>query len=332
MNKTLIALAVASTAVAAGANAGEVYNQDGTTLSVGGRAEARLSIADGNAEDQSRARLNIKGTQELAEGLYGVGFYEAEYETDDNGTGDSRDTRYVYAGIGSQAGLVTYGKNDAALGVITDFTDIMAYHGAVASAKFTSADREDNMLTYAGSFGDVAVKAAYRFADRTTTGTGTAAEYDSLNNSGYNASVIYTVADTGVALGAGYADQDSTTSTATNGGNQYMLTASYTLDNVYLAGLYTAKDLDHTSNDYQGYELAARYSLNQASFTTTYGYAEYDDASDASKDALAVEAAYNFKPNFKGYISYNFNLLDENEAGSKAAAEDDAVLGLLYSF
>lgn len=331
MNKTLIALAVASTAVAAGANAGELYNQDGTTLSVGGRAEARLSIADGKADDASRARVNIKGTQELAEGLYGVGFYEAELVSDDNTGGDTTDNRYIYAGIGSEAGLVTYGKNDAALGVITDFTDIMEYHGAVASAKFTSADRQDNMLTYAGQFGDVAVKAAYRFADRTTTGTGANAEYDNQENSGYNASVIYTVADTGVALGVGYADQE-TSAASTDGGNQYLITASYTLDNIYLAGLYTAKDLDNTSNDYQGYELAARYTLDQASFTTTYGYAELDDSSDAEKDSLAVEAAYKFKPNFKGYISYNFNLLDEDEAGSKAAAEDDAVLGLLYTF
>lgn len=322
MNKTLIALAVASTAVAAGANAGEVYNQDGTTLSVGGRAEARLSIADGNAEDQSRARLNIKGTQELAEGLYGVGFYEAEYETDDNGTGDSRDTRYVYAGIGSQAGLVTYGKNDAAIGVLTDFTDIMAYHGAVASAKLTTSDRQDNMLTYSGEFGDVALKAAYRFADRTEV----AGEYDNNDESGYSASAIYTVADTGVALGLGYGDEKNT-------GEQYTVTASYSVEDIYLAALYTGKSLDDDTNgDYQGYELAARYTLDKASFTTTYGYGELDDAANPSAEDLAVEAAYNFKPNFKGYISYNFNLLDENEAGSKAAAEDDAVLGLLYSF
>ncbi len=336
MNKTLIALAVASAAVAAGANAGEVYNQDGTTLAVGGRAEARLSIADGKADDASRARINVKGTQELANGLYGVGFYEAEYEANDNTTVDNSgnaseanttDNRYIYAGIGSDAGLVTYGKNDASLGVITDFTDILANYSAAASAKFTSADREDNMLTYAGAFDNVAVKAAYRFADRTTSN----GEYTDNAKDGYNASAIYTIADTGIALGAGYANEGAV-SGSTEGGNQYMVSASYTQDNIYLAGLYTAKDYDHTSNDYQGYEAAASYTMDNTVFSTTYAYGKKDTGNDDKVNALAVEAAYHFKPNFKAYIDYNFNLLDENEAGSKAKAEDAATLGLDYRF
>ena len=59
--KTLIALAVAGAAVATGANANELYNKDGDTLTMGGRAEARLSLKDGKADDLSRVRLNFLG-------------------------------------------------------------------------------------------------------------------------------------------------------------------------------------------------------------------------------------------------------------------------------
>ncbi|MFA0567329.1 porin, partial [Vibrio gallaecicus] len=40
MNKTIIALAVSAAALTTGANAAELYNQDGTSLEMGGRAEA----------------------------------------------------------------------------------------------------------------------------------------------------------------------------------------------------------------------------------------------------------------------------------------------------
>ncbi|MFX3645670.1 porin OmpU, partial [Streptococcus suis] len=91
-----------------------------------GRAEARLSLKDGKADDLSRVRLNFLGKSMITDSLYGVGFYEGEFTTADNGDGSDLDNRYTYAGIGGNFGEVTYGKNDGALGVITDFTDIMA--------------------------------------------------------------------------------------------------------------------------------------------------------------------------------------------------------------
>lgn len=142
MNKTLIALAVSAAAVATGVNAGEIYNQDGASLTMGGRAEARLSLKDGKAEDKSRVRLNFLGKAEINDSLYGVGFYEGEFTTNDSVSyedpeknGSDLDNRYTYAGIGGTYGEVTYGKNDGALGVITDFTDIMAYHATQLQTK-----------------------------------------------------------------------------------------------------------------------------------------------------------------------------------------------------
>ncbi|MGL0815721.1 porin [Vibrio vulnificus] len=340
MKKTLIALSVSAAAVATGVNAAELYNQDGTSLDMGGRAEARLSMKDGKVADNSRIRLNFLGKVEIQDGLYGVGFYEGEFTTADNADGSDLDNRYTYAGLGGKFGEVTYGKNDGALGVITDFTDIMAYHGNSAADKIAVADRVDNMMSYKGQFDALSVKASYRFADR-AEGTGVNdGKYVDNGKDGYSLSAIYAIGQTGLTLGGGYADQDKS--------NEYMLAASYTMGDLYFAGIYTDGEKDYRANvgdykhagfngveNYTGYELAAKYTMGQTVFTTTYNNAETD--SYTSADNFAVDATYYFKPNFRGYVSYNFNLLDAGDkigttTITKVDAEDELALGLRYDF
>ncbi|EHH3079724.1 porin [Vibrio vulnificus] len=334
MKKTLIALSVSAAAVATGVNAAELYNQDGTSLDMGGRAEARLSMKDGKVADNSRIRLNFLGKVDIQDGLYGVGFYEGEFTTADEGenkTNNNLDNRYTYAGLGGQFGEVTYGKNDGALGVITDFTDIMAYHGNSAADKIAVADRVDNMIAYKGQFDALSVKASYRFADR-SEGTGAdAGKYVDNGQDGYSLSAIYAIGQTGLTLGGGYADQDEQ--------NEYMLAASYTMGDLYFAGIYTDGEKAKKNGDYTGYELAAKYTMGQTVFTTTYNNAETN--SQTSADNFAVDATYYFKPNFRGYVSYNFNLIDSgdklgqvgvNTTASKIDAEDELALGLRYDF
>ncbi|ABU72353.1 porin [Vibrio campbellii] len=337
MKKTLIALSVSAAAMATGVNAAELYNQDGTSLEMGGRAEARLSMKDGDVADNSRIRLNFLGTQAINDNLYGVGFWEGEFTTAENGGVDGNsnlDTRYAYAGLGGAFGEMTYGKNDGALGVITDFTDIMAYHGNSAADKLAAADRSDNMFSYKGQFENLAVKASYRFADReeVKNSDGVVDHYTDNGEDGYSLSAIYTLGDTGLDLGAGYADQADA--------NEYMLAASYTMGDLYFAGVFTDGEKAAKNGDYTGYELAGAYTLGQTVFTTTYNNAETDGETSANN--FAVDASYYFKPNFRGYVSYNFNLISEGDtfgsvgAGSdkatKAQAEDELALGLRYDF
>lgn len=339
MNKTLIALAVSAAAVATGVNAGEIYNQDGASLTMGGRAEARLSLKDGKADDKSRVRLNFLGKVAINDSLYGVGFYEGEFTTNDQGEAKdgNLNNRYTYAGIGGTYGEVTYGKNDGALGVITDFTDIMAYHGNSAAYKIAVADRVDNMLAYKGQFGDLGVKASYRFADRSAdkdvNGDWNNA-YTDNNADGYSLSAVYAIGETGITLGAGYADQDNQNTSA----DQYMLAASYTISDFYFAGTFVDAQVKEFNDkaDLTGYELAAKYTMGQAVFSTTYNYLESKSSGTKTDEAdnFAIDATYYFKPNFRSYISYNFNLLDEdaNKGITKAQAEDELAIGLRYDF
>lgn len=357
MNKTMIALAVSAAALATNAVAADgkqaggidgtsVYSSNGTSLEIGGRAEARLSLKDGKAEDKTRVRLNFLGKVEIQDGLYGVGFYEGEFTTAENGgSTDNNDgditNRYTYAGIGGTFGEVTYGKNDGALGVITDFTDIMSYHGNSAADKIAVADRSDNMLSYKGQFQDLGVKASYRFAD--SDGGKVNGEINDNGKDGYSLSAIYAIGDSGVKLGAGYADQDQS--------NEYMLSASYRMSDFYFAGVFTdgekqattatGAEYNNRSVDYTGYEFATAYTLDQTAFTLTYNNAETDG--ETSADNIAIDATYYFKPNFRTYISYNFNLISEgdkigttnlvaNGNATSAQAEDEIALGLRYDF
>ncbi|MEI8672654.1 porin [Vibrio sp. SA48] len=342
MNKTLIALAVSAAAVATGVNAegvnqssdragSTVYSSQGNTLEIGGRAEARLSLKDGKAEDASRVRLNFLGKVAINDSLYGVGFYEGEFTTNDrDDKNDNLDNRYTYAGIGGNFGEVTYGKNNGALGVITDFTDIMSYHGNNAAEKIAVADRTDNMLSYKGQFADFGLKASYRFADRTDATDG---GYADNGADGYSISGIYAFGDTGFKLGAGYADQADQ--------NEYMVAASLAISDAYIAAIYTDGELAKTNGDYTGYEVAFGYKLpGSSAITATYNNAETFDETSANK--FAIDYTYYFKPNFRTYISYNFNMIDEGDkigavgnntgTATKADAEDELALGLRYDF
>ena len=350
MNKTMIALAVSAAALATNAVAADgkqaggidgtsVYSSNGTSLEIGGRAEARLSLKDGKAEDKTRVRLNFLGKVEIQDGLYGVGFYEGEFTTAENGgSTDNNDgditNRYTYAGIGGDFGEVTYGKNDGALGVITDFTDIMSYHGNSAAMKIAVADRSDNMVSYKGQFQDLGVKASYRFADRQegVVNGCNIGEYCDNDADGYSLSGIYAIGDSGFKLGAGYADQADQ--------NEYMLAASFRTEALYFAGTFTDGELAKKDGDYTGYEFATAYTLDKTAFTLTYNNAETDG--DTSADNVAIDATYYFKPNFRTYISYNFNLISEgdkfgnadgvNFGATKVQAEDGLALGLRYDF
>ncbi|WP_023604110.1 porin [Aliivibrio logei] len=333
MNKNVLALAVAAIMSTGAVNAAEIYKGADQTLEMGGRAEARLSMKDGKADDASRIRLNVKGTTQISDGLYGVGFWEGEFTTAENGGVDGNsnlDSRYAYAGMGGNFGEVTYGKNDGALGVITDFTDIMAYAGNTAAAKIAVADRTDNNLGYKGTFGDFSAKANYRFADRTENLAGT--EYKDNGQDGYALSGIYAFGDSGFKLGAGYADQAEQ--------NEVMLAGSYTMDNLYFAGTFTNGELAEKNADYTGYEAAVAYTMGKTVFTSTYNNAETND--ETSADNFAVDATYFFNANFRTYISYNFNLISEgdklgtigvsNAKASDVDAENELALGMRYDF
>ncbi|HIF9247611.1 TPA: porin [Photobacterium damselae] len=360
MNKNILALAVAAAAFSGAVSAAQVYSDDTSSLAIGGRVEARAHGLNGDVNDTSRVRINIDAKTQINDDLYAVGFFEREFKTDQSSTakageqndknkadGETSYNRYLFAGIGSKTyGQLVYGKADGALGMLTDFTDIMEYYGNEAGAKIAAADRTSNNLLYTGNFGGLTVKANYVANGKTdekdpnTTGFSTAAKYD-FNN--------------GLAMGLGYGQQknQSTNNTVKDlNANQTFASASYTMGNLYFAGLYQyARNVgylygydDQKNNDYQGFSLATAYTLNQLVLRSTYNYMEKTtDANVKMANALDFDASYFFTPNFRVYAGYTINLLDKSDANdinnlrpasstSRTSYDDQYALGARYDF
>ena len=364
MNKNLIALAVAAATFSGAASAATVYSDDTSSLAIGGRVEARaLSSENGKQElatsfnnqaayekalvgqhtsndvtDISRVRVNIDAKTQIADGVQGIGYFEREFKSDNA----NDENRYMYAGVNSDKyGQIVYGKADGSLGMITDFTDIMAYAGSVVGgSKLAVSDRTSNNLAYSGTFNNLTFKANYVFdgaAYNDTTGQKT-------NQNGFSTAAKYTVGDTGLALGVGYAqqkDQTAANNSVNQTSKQTFAVASYTVGDLYFGGLYKYGHRDATNlvtndlTDSQGYEFAAAYTMGKAVFTTTYGFMKDErntsGAYDELANAVSVDGTYYFNSNFRTYASYTYNMLDKNKVG-KVAASDQVVLGARYDF
>lgn len=312
MKKTLIALSLI--AATSSVSAVELYNQDGNSVALSGRAEATLKHDD-STSDASKIRLGFQGKTQITDTVYGVGYYEGEFNA--NGYAE---TRYSYAGIGSQYGEVGYGKNDGALGMISDVTDVLSSTGNYAGgAKTAAGDRLDNAVYYKGQWGNILVKANYAFEEQNEAGTVERRQGASIGG-------VYK--NNGLTLGAGYSKQ--------NDNDQIIASAGYNFGSVYLAALVNTGEINLAEGytiDGMGYDLTGQYYMGKAVYSLTYGYSEITSkeglALDGSK--LGAEAAYFFQPNFRGYVSYTVDLSDD--LVSQALSYDNlAQLGLRYDF
>ncbi len=167
MKKTLIALAVASVAVASVAQAATVYDKDGTSLAVYGRIQSVIYNGDtssssdynDNSMDTS-ARLGLDMRTQLAPWVAGFGKAEWEAANGDSGEGtDGEDfnARYLWVGFDfGQFGSVKFGKFEDAIKYAIAPTDIFEDFGCVA--QLGNDDRRSGQAMYEWSGYGVDVK------------------------------------------------------------------------------------------------------------------------------------------------------------------------------
>jgi len=308
MKKAAISTAVLAALVSVPSLAATVYDNDGTSLKVGGRAEARFNISDNNEsdttssfKDKSRARVNLKGKTQVAEGLYGFGKYEAEFDDQEDIT-----NRYFFAGIGTNLGEFSYGKQDSAQVMLTDVTDTMATFGAdAADIVAGNKDKRENNFLYSGEFDSLAVKVNYIAADE-------------VDANSFGLAAMYSL-DMGLDLGAGYVSQD-------NGDfddDQINLVAQFSKDAFTVGGLYTMGSV--ADEDITGYELSAKFKANkQLTLVGVYNFLENDDTNTEAENNFAIEAVYKFNGHIRTYAGYKFEQLDNKD--------DQLQAGIRYDF
>ncbi|WP_318441586.1 porin [Photobacterium leiognathi] len=317
MKKAVLASTILASLVAGTANAATVYEDDSKSLSIGGRAEARFNISDankgddgtGNAfKDKSRARINLKGKAKITDDVTAFGKYEAEIS-------DSSDTtvksRYVYAGFDTQAGAFSYGKQDSAQVMLTDYTDILAtFGGDGVDLVDGNKDKRENNFLYAGEFNNFTVAANYiaenNDAEKDSDSYGIAAQY---------------AFPFGLSLGAGYVNgQDGTDVDA----NQYNLAASYEFNNFYAGATYASGEKGNT--DLTGYELATAFKMDKFIAQAAYNFKQSEEAGVKTDDVdyFVLEGIYKFNKNLRTYAGYLFNQID--------GEDDELQVGIRYDF
>ncbi|GLS90407.1 membrane protein [Psychromonas marina] len=302
MKKTLLATAIISGLVSATAGAATVYDNDGTSMKIGGRAEVRGVFGDGvegTMEDKSRARINFDAKTQISENLTGFGFVEYQLDGKDDLT-----NRYLYAGFGTQVGDFSYGRQDTAGVQISDFTDIASNHSGEQQLIDAASDKRANTFLYSGEFADgLTVQASY-----------IAEEDKDADSFGISAAYEF---DFGLNIGAAYSDAD-------NDSNQATFGAGYTLNDFYVAATYAMGDVD-ANDDFTGLEVAAQYKFTKE-FRLIGIYANVETDSDdlKEKDYFALEAQYRFNSSIRTYASYMLDNMDDGE--------DELMVGLRYNF
>ncbi|PSV17985.1 porin [Photobacterium kishitanii] len=315
--KQAAVVAAIFTSLSTTATAATVYDNNDIVIEVGGRAEARFNISKQNKginndsdefKDKSRARLALKGKSAINQQLTAFGKYEAEIS-------DSKDstvtTRYLYAGLDSQFGAFSYGKQDSAQVMITDFTDILStFGGDAVDLVDGNKDKRENNFLYVGEFNNLAIATNYIAENNSCT--------KDSNSTGFAAQYSFPF---GLNLGAGYVNGNDGADIDTN---QFNLAISYELDNIYAGATYA--NGKHGDADLNGYELAAAYTFNQFTARGVYNFqqSETNNATTDEVDYFALEGLYKFNKSLRTYIGYKFQQLD--------AKDDELQAGIRYDF
>ncbi|PMJ98715.1 porin [Vibrio sp. 10N.261.55.A7] len=345
MNKKLLAVAIAASAFGTQAVAVELYNNDGTTFSVGGHVSVNLNgnqgggeegdLNDGNTEVGTNSpRINFTATQDLGNGFEvdARGEYALNYLT--NG-GNAMTTRLGYVGLThAELGRAVVGTQWAPyydVAGVTDMPIAFANDYLYAGDDFakTGLTRADNMVSYRNGFdfadaGALNVGVAWQ---GTTEGVDYAEYKDRVQ-----ATLSYQVM--GASVGYAYSTGDVSNNASKGSLDIHTVSASYGSygNGLYLAGVYTLnEDKKVMQEEITAYEVIAAYALeNSLNFSINYETAESKDTvsnvKDTAGEEMALQAEYNFASNIVGYTGYQFDL--KSEEGYKS--DDKWVIGARF--
>ena len=140
----------------------------------------------------------------------------------------------MYAGVDFDGQAISFGRQDMASVIVSDFTDISEFSG-VQQVIDSASDKEDGVFAYRGGFDALQLEATYK----------TNKEKDS---DGYGISGVYSL-PIGLDLGLTYAAEDL--GAGAGSANQILAGVAYSLDNLYLAATYSTGDLDDKATLYR---------------------------------------------------------------------------------
>lgn len=299
------------------------YPAMAASVDVYGRADVSLQLSDSGegsfSEVKSNAsRIGFKGTHELNEGLEVI--YQAEFEIDIDGDGDTFKARNQFVGLKGVFGEVLLGKNDSMLkqsqGKADLFSDLNAdvkylwvgenrlndtitykspvFNGFQFGATYMAEDEVDgkDALSIAAFYGDKKLKKSDFFASVAMDSEVKGKSSDGAV-SGYFDTIRATVQGkvAGVTLGLMLQNQENIDTGAEMDG--VMVSAKYKLGAATLKGQYQIADHKNADKN-SGMTVGVDYKL--AASTKLYAfYTTFDiKTENRDEDYLAAGIQYNF--------------------------------------
>ncbi len=335
MNKKLLALAISGAVFGTQAVAVELYNEDGTTFSVGGHVSVNVNGSEQGDTDvgTNSPRINFNATQDLGNGFTADAKGEWALNYLDGGD-DTFTTRLGYVGLtheelGRAVGGTQWSPyydvaaaTDMPIAFANDF--LYDNHGALGTG------RADKMVSYRNAFdfgeaGEFSFGLGWQGSNDVTTDTEnviggivvttrSTASYDDR----IQATLGYSIA--GVKLGYAFNTGDFKEGGISKTAESHLVSAAYGSygSGLYLAGIYASNEnMNVGLEESTAYELLAAYALaNSLNLSINYEVVEGEAAKGAAtqtdREELALQAEYNFTSNVVGYTGYQFDLNDSN--------------------
>lgn len=290
MKKTLVALVVA--AAAASASATTVYNNEGTTVDVGGRLDVMIGKFNDNERTDLRnneSRIEFKAQHDLGNGLKAIAFTRLRF----NDGGDRWDTQQSFNNIktnklwlGFEAkdiGRVTFGKQDTNGDAIQINDNAYIFGG-----NNNVLDGGDKVLSFRSADFQIAEGHKLGFGTDYVFGQSTKdnknVQLEDELKYGYNAVAFYEGNFSGLKAN---------------------LNAGYTV-----AKYDDATDSNVTGSQEKSWRVASKLGYGPAEFGVEYGETKIENGhTDAGKGKfLEVAAKYNYLENASVYTAWEHNV------------------------
>ncbi|PSW10905.1 porin [Photobacterium rosenbergii] len=362
MNKTKLSLIVMAAMASGSAVAAHTFvNDNGDSLTIDGRFEARYQDNGGDSDpvwNSGSSRFGLKGVKQLDNDWEGFGHAEWGYNSGSNGS-EIYD-RLLYAGVEHEKyGKIAAGtKQWSTFYDVAWFTDMGRTYGTRGSNVYNLTDwgissgtgRAANSLTYRNNLGDL----KYGFTYQTTrtgvelTGTGKGAPTATLKN-GIGASVLYPLAP-GLTVGAAYHQNEVTDLVGIDPSNMKdgdtarigLLGLNYSTDNYFLGLTYHVADSWEVAGnseffDSRGGELYTHYHFDngfRATFNANYMTETDGRAEGYERKTFTPGVEYHFTKNtFLLWAEYQFDEGKDKWNGSEFVNSDDKFsAGIRYYF
>ncbi|EKC5522310.1 TPA: porin [Vibrio parahaemolyticus] len=326
MKMKTLAVAVAALACGSQAFAAEVYNSEGTSLSIGGHVSVGVGEyfeEDVRIHDVS-PRINVGGKQDIGNGVTVDAKGEWSIKLLDGGE-SSFNTRLGYIGAThEQFGRVVAGTQWSPYYDVAGVADLpiaFANDFLYADQYNLGSARAERMLSYRKGF---EFGEGFGF----NLGLGWQGEHDMYDARGQ---IALSTELAGFGLGYVYSGGDHQIGTKNESATSHVFSANY---GKYGSGLYAAVVYGMNEYFYLGLpetvqlEGLLAYGVNDWTFSVNYEGVENDKDNKTLKSETALQAEYSVTPSFVTFVGYQFDL--GNDYNSEE--NDYWTLGARYYF